>query len=62
VTKKFIEIEGNMLIHLDHIVLQNGGPRHHWWPRHSYGAKETKVQSPLLTYIMSSMYFQINTL
>ncbi len=29
VTKKFIEIEGNMLIHLDHIVLQNGGPRHH---------------------------------
>jgi hypothetical protein len=28
-TKNFIDVQGNMLIHLDHIVFQNGGPRHH---------------------------------
>ncbi len=27
-TKKFTKVEGSMLMHLDHIVLQNGGPRH----------------------------------
>jgi hypothetical protein len=58
-TKNFIEVQGNMLMHLDHIVLQNDGPRHHWWPRHSCGAKETKVQSLLPTYIISIMYFHI---
>jgi hypothetical protein len=31
-------------------------------PRHWHGAKETKVQSPLPTYIMWSMHIHIYTL
>jgi hypothetical protein len=33
-----------------------------WWPKHWCGGKETKVQSPLPTYIMWNMYIQKYTL
>jgi hypothetical protein len=66
----------NVIIHIDkkfhwsskihvksicyHIILQSDGVV--WWPKHSCGAKETKVQYPLWTYIMWSMYICIYTL
>jgi hypothetical protein len=41
-----------------HIVLQSGMVV--WWSKHWLGAKETKVQSPLPTYTMWSMYICVN--
>jgi hypothetical protein len=40
-----------------HIVLQSGVVV--LWPKHWCEAKETKVQSPLPTYIMWNMYIHI---